>query len=185
MTGMEWLAYLVAVVFCALGALCVFSIIFSIPGAWIMLALAGVIEFCDQFYLPPERQQTFGWWVLGVCLGLVALSEVLEFAAGAAGAKSGGASRRGMIGALIGGIVGAIALTGLIPIPVIGSLIGAMVGSFAGAIIGEVSGEKPKTVGGSMKPAIGATIGRLVGTMGKLMIAIAVWAALSVSAFVP
>jgi Protein of unknown function (DUF456) len=90
MTGMEWLAYLVAVVFCALGALCVFSIIFSIPGAWIMLALAGVIEFCDQFYLPPERQQTFGWWVLGVCLGLVALSEVLEFAAGAAGAKSGG-----------------------------------------------------------------------------------------------
>src|SRR5205823_1852984 len=97
MTGMAWVAYLVAVVFCALGALCVFSNIFSIPGAWIMLALAGIIEFCDQFYLSPEHQQTFGWWVLGVCLGLVALSEVLEFAAGAAGAKSGGASRRGMI----------------------------------------------------------------------------------------
>jgi uncharacterized protein YqgC (DUF456 family) len=182
---MEWLAYVVAVLFCVLGAACVLSIVFSIPGAWIMLALAAVIELFDQLYLPDGRQQTFDWWVLGVCLGLVALSELLEFAAGAAGAKTGGASRRGMIGALIGGIAGAILLTGLVPIPIIGSLIGAMIGSFAGAVIGEVSGQQPKSVGGSMKPALGATIGRLAGTMGKLAIAAGVWAALSVSALVP
>ena len=181
---MEWIAYVVATLVCILGALCGVSIIFSLPGAWIMLGLAAIVEFLDRFYLP-EGSQTFPWWLLGVCVGLVALSELIEFAAGAAGAKQGGASRRGMVGALIGGIVGAILLTGLVPIPVVGSLIGAMVGTFAGAVIAEVSGQQPKTVRGSVKPAIGATIGRLVGTMSKIFIAIAVWIALSAAAFWP
>jgi uncharacterized protein YqgC (DUF456 family) len=182
---MEWIAYVVATLFCILGGLCVVSIIFSLPGAWIMLGLAAIVEFVDRLYLrdSPEGSQTFPWWLLGVCVGLVALSELIEFAAGAAGAKQGGASRRGMVGALIGGIVGAILLTGLVPIPVVGSLVGAMVGTFAGAVIGEVSGQQPKTVRGSVKPAIGATIGRVVGTMSKMFIAIAVWIALSVAAF--
>jgi uncharacterized protein len=180
---MEWIAYVVAAAFCLLGLLSVASIILSLPGTWIMLGIAVIIEWADRFYLPPEHPQTFSWWVLGVCLGLAAIGELLELAAGAAGAKSGGGSKRGMIGALIGGIIGALALTPFIPVPVVGTLIGAVAGTFVGAVIGEVTGAQPMTVRGSVKPAVGATIGRVVGTMGKLGIAIVVWITLSAAAF--
>lgn len=182
---MEWISYVVATVFCLLGLICVVSIILSVPGTWIMLGLALVIEWADRFYLPPERQQTFDWWVLGTCLGLALLGEGLELAAGAAGAKGGGGRRRGMIGALVGGIAGAILLTPFIPVPVIGTLIGGVIGTFAGAVIGEVTGAEPMTVRGSMKPALGATIGRVTGTMGKIIIAVVMWLVLSASAFLP
>lgn len=182
-TSMEWLTYVVAALFFLLGGLCVVSIILSIPGAWIMLALAVIIELCDGLYLPPEHSQTFPWWLLSTCAGLVLASELIELAAGMAGAKAGGSSKRGMWGALIGGMAGAILMTFLLPIPVVGTLIGALVGTFIGAVVGETTGEQAKTMRGSVKPAIGATIGRVVGTMTKIGIAIAVWIALSVWAF--
>jgi uncharacterized protein YqgC (DUF456 family) len=182
---MEWMMCVVATLFCLLGAVCLVSIIFSIPGGWIMLALACIIELCDQFYLAEGRQVTFGWIALGVSAALLGLSELIEFAAGAAGAKRGGAGKRGMVGALIGGILGAILFTIVVIIPVVGSLIGAIVGTFAGAVLGEITGANPKTVRGSVKPAIGATIGRVVGTMSKIGIALGVWIGLSVAAFWP
>jgi uncharacterized protein YqgC (DUF456 family) len=182
---MEWMLYVVAALFCIVGAVCVASIVFSLPGGWIVLGLAVVIEFVDASYLPEGQEQTFGWWVLGASLALLALGEVGEFAAGAAGAKRGGAGKRGMWGALIGGIAGAILFTVFVPIPVVGSLLGAIIGTFAGAIIGETSGAQPKTFSGSVKPAIGATIGRVIGTFGKILIALAVWIGLSVAAFYP
>jgi uncharacterized protein YqgC (DUF456 family) len=180
---MEWLAYVIAVVFVLLGAICVGSIVLSLPGAWIMLALALIIEWADGLYLPAGDSQTWEWWVLITCGGLVLASELIEFAAGAAGARAGGAGRRGMVGALIGGILGAILLTPLIPIPIVGTLIGAVIGTFAGAVLGEVSGQQAKTVRGSMKPALGATVGRVVGTFSKIGVAIVVWIVLSVDAF--
>jgi uncharacterized protein len=188
---MEWLLYIVAGLFSLLGLVAVASIVVSLPGAWIILGLALIVELVDSLYLPSGdggsggATQTFGWWLLGVCAGLALLGEIIEFAAGAAGAKAGGAGKRGMIGALIGGIVGAIGLTILLPIPVVGTLIGALVGTFAGAVIGEVTGEQAKTVKGSVKPAIGATIGRIGGSFAKLCLAFAIWIALSVAAFWP
>jgi uncharacterized protein len=167
---MEWIAYIVAAIFFVLSALCVVSVLIGLPGGWIMLAIALIIEFCDRWYLSPEHQPTFGTRLLIVCAALLLIGEIIETAAGAAGAKRGGASRRGMIGAIIGGMLGAILLTGLIPILFIGTIIGAIVGTFIGAIMGEVTGEKSKTVGRSIKPAIGATIGRVAGSFGKIMI---------------
>src|SRR5882672_1546323 len=145
---MPWIAYLIAAVFCLLGFVCVLSTILSIPGTWIMIGLALLIEVCDSAYLPPEHAQTFGWWVIIACVALALLSEIIELAAGAAGAKRGGGSKRGMIGALIGGIAGAIGFTPFIPIPLLGTLIGALLGTFLGAIIGEVTGAQPKSVKG-------------------------------------
>ena len=52
-------------------------------------ALAAIIEYLDRFYLPADARETFGWWVLGTCLGLALLGEALEFLAGAAGAANG------------------------------------------------------------------------------------------------
>jgi uncharacterized protein YqgC (DUF456 family) len=185
MKAMEWLSYVIAAVFLALGAGCVALIIFSLPGVWMMLGLAAIIEFCDRWYLPPERDQTFGWWVLGVSVGLAAIAEVIDFAAGAEGARRGGASKRGMIGALIGGIAGVFLFTPLFFfVPVIGALLGAILGTFVGAVIGELTAPAA-TMGGTVKPALGATIGRVVGTVSKIGIAIAIWLALSVAAFWP
>ncbi|MHC5023207.1 MAG: DUF456 family protein [Planctomycetota bacterium] len=182
---MEWLAYLVAALFVLLVAACVLLIILQAPGGWILLGLALLIEYLDRFYLPSGDRQTFAWWVLGACAGLLIVGEAIDLLAAAAGAKRGGASRRGMIGSLVGGILGAILLTGLIPIPVLGTLIGAMLGTFAGAVLGEMSGPEQVAVGETMRPALGASIGRAIGTATKLGIGITMWIVLSVAAFWP
>jgi hypothetical protein len=188
---MEWLLYIVAALFLLAGAGCLALILVSLPGTWIMLLLAGLIEYLDRLYLPVEPtggQVTFGWWVLGACIALAAVGETVELLAGAAGAKGGGASRRGMVGALIGGVLGAIVLTPVFFfIPVLGTLVGAVVGTFIGAVVGEMSAEREKarTLRGSLIPATGATIGRVIGTLSKLGIGIAVWLVLSVAAFWP
>jgi uncharacterized protein YqgC (DUF456 family) len=186
---MEWLLYVVAVVFFLLGAACTVLVVVQLPGAWILLGIAGLIEWLDRHYLPEGDQQTFGWWVLGTCLALLTIGEIVEFVAGAAGAKKGGSSRRGMWGALIGGILGAFVfmpLFSIVPLvgTLFGALLGAVLGTFVGAIIGEMTG-KEATIKGSMKPAIGASIGRIIGTTGKVGITIAVWLTLSIAAFWP
>ena len=180
---MEWIAYLAAALFVLLGAVCILLIVLQAPGGWVMLGLALLLEYLDRLYLPADAQQTFAWWVIGACAGLLLVGEVIDLVAAAAGAKRGGASRRGMIGSLIGGILGAILLTGLIPIPVLGTLIGAMVGTFAGAVLGEMSGPQQVAVGQTMRPAIWASIGRAAGTATTLGIGITVWIVLSVAAF--
>ena len=181
---MDWLLYVVATLFFVLGAACVVLVLLQLPGAWIMLALAGLIEWLDRLYLPPDNQQTFGWWVLGASLALLLIGEVVEFIAGVLGAKKAGSSTRGMVGALIGGIVGVFVFTPvLFFIPIFGALVGAVLGTFVGAVLGELTA-KQTTLKGTMKPAFGATVGRVVGTMSKVLIAIAVWLMLTVSAFV-
>lgn len=183
---MDWMLYVVAAVFALVGLGCVVLVMFQLPGAWIMLALAVVIELFDQSYLSDESAITFGWWWLGACAALLGLGELIELVASVVGAKKGGASKRGMWGSLIGGIVGAIGLQGVLPfLPIFGALVGAIIGTFVGAVIGEISGEQPQTIKGSMKPAIGASIGRIVASMSKIGIALVVWIVLCVAAFWP
>lgn len=180
---MAWLSYVVAAIFFLLGAVCLVLVVIQLPGGWILLALAGLIEYLDRFYLPEDDRQTFGFVALGVSVALLAAGEVIEFIAGAAGARKGGSTRAGMWGALIGGIAGVFIFTPLFFfIPLFGAFFGAVLGTFVGAVIGELSAERA-TLGGSMKPALGATIGRVLGTTGKVGIAIAVWLVLTFSAF--
>jgi uncharacterized protein YqgC (DUF456 family) len=171
---MEWLLYVVAAVFFLLGAACTVLVVIQLPGAWILLGIAGLIEWLDRYYLPEGDQQTFGWWVLGMCLALLTIGEIIEFVAGAAGARKGGSSRRGMWVFSIVPFVGTL----------FGALLGAVLGTFVGAIIGEMTGDQA-TIKGSMKPAIGASIGRIIGTTSKVGITIAVWLTLSIAAFWP
>jgi uncharacterized protein YqgC (DUF456 family) len=186
---MDWLQYPVAALFALLGIVCIALVIIQMPGTWIMLALAVLIEFLDRYYLTTPDQQTFGWVVLGICLGLALIGEALEFAASVLGAKHGGASRAGMIGSLIGGVVGALMLAAPFSVvPVIGTiggaLMGAVAGTFIGAVIGEI-GVAQRKVKESARPAFGASVGRVVGTMSKMGIAMALWIVLSVAAFWP
>ena len=87
---MEWLLYVVAACFFVLSAACVVLVVLQLPGGWIMLALAAVIEWLDELYLPAERQPTFPMWLLIVSLGLLLLGELVEFVAAAEGARRGG-----------------------------------------------------------------------------------------------
>lgn len=180
---MSWLSYLIATLFTLVGGLCLITILFSLPGGWLVVVLAAIINLVDQTWHDPALQ-TFDWRLIGACVLLLILGEIIEFAAGAAGAKAGGASRRGMIGALIGGIAGGILGT-FFPVPVVGSLIGALVGTFVGAIWAEITGASGHTLTTSLKPATGATIGRILGTVGKIAISVAVWISLSIAAFWP
>lgn len=185
---MDWILYIVATVFAFVGLGCIILVIFQLPGAWIMWALAVVIELCDKFYLtvePGETPETFGWMWLGITAGLLALGELIEFIASIVGAKKGGASKRGMMGSLIGGILGALVLQVFIPIPIFGALVGAVIGTFIGAVVGEMTGDQPKKVGESIKPAIGAAIGRSVAAISKVGIALVVWIVLVAAAFWP
>jgi uncharacterized protein YqgC (DUF456 family) len=176
---MAWVLYLSGALMFAIGAAAVALVLLGLPGTWLMLMFAAAIEVMDGLYLPEADQQTFSWWILGSCLLLAVLGEVLEFAAGGAGAARTGASKRGMLGAVIGGLIGSIAGApfGLI----LGSFLGGMLGAAIGAIVGELT-QRP-ALSRALRPAAGALAGRAVGTLSKVPCALLMWALLTVSAF--
>lgn len=183
---MDWIQYIVATLFAILGLGCLLLVVIQLPGGWILLVLALLIEWADSLYLSGESTITFGWPILGICAGLLIVGEVIEFLAGVIGAKKGGATRRGMIGSLVGCIVGALVLAGMLPFLLgFGALIGALIGTFAGAVIGEMTGAEARTMRESMKPALGAAVGRAVAAVSKVGITIVVWGALVGFAFWP
>lgn len=182
---MEWLHLLAVFLFAMFGAACIAMVVVGLPGVWMLLGGAVVMELLDWTYRAGDSADvvTFGWLVLG--LGVLAglFGELLEFIAGAMGAKVGGGTKRGMAGAILGGFVGGIALTFVLPVvPVIGTLLGALIGTFIGAVLGEVSAEQAMPVWRSLRPATGATFGRVLGTVAKVGIAMVVWLVLLVAA---
>jgi hypothetical protein len=58
-----------------------------------------------------------------------------------------------------------------------------LLGTFAGALIAERSSDEPPDTQAQLKAAGGATVGRLLGTVSKAMIAATVWVVLCVGAF--
>ena len=166
--------------FVLFACLCVLVTMIGLPGTWTMLTAAFVLELCDSFW---GGDVTWGWIILGICLGLCVVGELLELLTGALGVKVGGGSRRGMFGAIIGGIFGGILLTPFIPIPIIGTLAGAVLGTFCGAVIGELTHEEPDQTSNIAKSATGATVGRVVGIFAKTGIAIVCWCILAITPF--
>lgn len=175
------IAIAVGVLFCLAGLACLALAILGMPGVWILIALAVGIDLIDGWWLEAPQRPTFSIGVLVAAVLLAAAGELVEFLASAVGASRGGASRRGIVGSLLGALLGALAGTLLIPVPVVGTLAGAVAGSFLGAVLGEIAAGR--TARGSIRPATGAAIGRVLGTLGKLPFAISVWAVLSVAAF--
>ncbi len=180
---MAWIPYLVAFLFLFFGGICVLLVALQLPGTWTLLGLALVIELGDSLYLTAGQAETFGWEVLILCLILALLGEVIEFIAGAVGVKKGGGTKRGVVGSLAGGIVGFFLFAPLFAfLPLFGPLLGALLGTFVGAFLGELSAPRSRAED-ALKPAAWATLGRVVGTTGKVGIAMAMWIALSFSAF--
>jgi uncharacterized protein YqgC (DUF456 family) len=164
---------------------CWFANVFTIPGNWLIVGLAALFAF----FLPADEYgRGFGWVTVGILAVIAAFGEVIEFAAGAAGAAKHGASRRAMLLSIAGAAVGSVAGAAIgIPVPIIGPLIAAVgggaVGAFAGAYIGEVW--KGKLHADRTAVSTGALLGRLFGTIGKLGAGAVMVAVLAVMTFMP
>ena len=171
----------IGIFFTLTAALCALATLLGLPGIWMMIILAGIIDLLDVMVF--DQEISFGWISLLIAILLAALGEFLEFLAGAAGAKAGGANRRGIVGALFGGFFGGILGTFFIPIPLVGTFVGAAIGAGLGAFLGEIT-KSGATISGSLKPAGGAAAGRVAGTLSKTVIAAVTWIALSIAAFV-
>jgi hypothetical protein len=179
---MEWQPYVAAALFALLGAGCVAVIPVGLPGTWLLIGLAALLEWTDGAFLPGPEPVTFGWGLLLGC-GVVGLAgEALEFAAGALGTRFGGGTRSGMWGALVGGLLGGLLGTVWLPIPLVGTLVGALVGTFVGAFMGERRAVDSAGHARSFKAALGATLGRLAGTVGKTLLAGLIWLVLVAAA---
>ncbi|HIE85220.1 MAG TPA: DUF456 domain-containing protein, partial [Dehalococcoidia bacterium] len=86
------------------------------------------------------------------------------------------------VGAATGGAIGAGIGSAIFPL--VGTLIGAVIGTFTGAVIGELSHKDPASVGELAKSATGATVGRILGVLGKTGVAAVCWCILVVTPFV-
>ena len=135
---MAWIDLLLAVLFMVIGSGCTVIVLIGLPGTWLMIALAFGLSLTQRLWAPSGSEWLVPWWVFLIGIVIAIIGEVLEFMAGALGAKKGGASKQGMLGALIGGFAGTLIGTFVIPIPIVGSLIGAIIGCGIGAIIGEL-----------------------------------------------
>lgn len=160
---MHWLYYLILILILLSGWI---LNLFLLPGLWLMVAAAAGYAWI-----------TSGWY-LGVkslifLLALAVLAEVAEFAAGSAGAKKAGGTRRAMAGAIVGALAGGLLFTGLVPIPILGTLVGVCLGAFLGA--GSIELAIRRELWHSTKVGLGAAQGRLMGILVKLLIGLAMF----------
>ena len=139
--GVAWLITICLLVAGALGCL-----VPVLPGQLILLiAAAG-----HRLMLGPDSG--LRWWSFVVLGALMAVSQTLEIASGAAGAKWFGGTRWGAAGALLGTLVGLFFMP-----------FGLLVGPLLGAILFELALARKET-----KPAVISGVGSVVGTLAGM-----------------
>lgn len=120
----------------------------AIPGAPLLFAGLLVAAWAEDFV-------HVGSGTLIVLGTLAVLTYVLDFVASALGARRFGASGRAIVGATLGAVVG-----------IFFGIPGIVLGPFIGAVIGELSVRRD--LPGATRAGIGAFIGLVVATAGKL-----------------
>jgi len=128
------------------------TILPALPGNILIFAGTLVYGICTGF-----EKVTF--WVLAALAGISIGAQVLDYAAGAYGAKRFGATKYGMWGAIIGGVVGLLIL----------NIAGLVLGLFLGGVIPEllVAGRSLK---GALSTGWGSLLGFLGGTLMKFIL---------------
>lgn len=144
------------------------------PGLWLIIVAALLCQWW-------KGGDLYSWTTLGIAVAMGVAAELFEIAASAVGAAKAGGTRRGAIGSVIGAIMGAI--LGSPFLPPVGVIAGGAVGAGLGALIAERHGGR-RTWGESAKVGGGAAAGRLVATIFKAAMAVAVGVVLCVGAFV-
>ena len=102
--------------------------------------------------------ETIGWVTVGILALLAVVAWVVDFVAGAVGARYLGASSRAFWGATIGAVVG-----------IFFGIVGMLLGPFVGAVLGEFSGGSDMVQSG--RAGFGAWVGMVLATAVKLAIA--------------
>jgi uncharacterized protein YqgC (DUF456 family) len=145
------------------------STLVMLPGNWFIVLATALFAF----FVRPDDIHGVSWWCVVGLVVLAAIGEAIEFAAGAAGAAKHGGSRRGMLlaiaGAIGGSLLGATLGSG---VPILGTILGAVAGGCVGAFGGAYLGETWKGRTGEERMAVSnaALVGRLFGTVGKLIV---------------
>lgn len=147
-----------------LGIACLLGLLLTalqMPGIWLIVAAAAGYGWHEQF-----RQFTPAF--VGLLAGLAVAAELCDFLPSLMLARRAGASSRAAWFGLIGGIVGMFALS--LPLPIIGTVAGGVIGCFAGAVIGELS--LHDNVDRAARVGFAAAVGRVVGLVAKLSVAV-------------
>jgi uncharacterized protein YqgC (DUF456 family) len=129
------------------------SVLPGLPGSPLILLGVLIYAWYTEF-------QVITWTLLLGLIALAILSHFLDFFASVLGVKKLGGSRWGMVGALMGGIIGIFA----------GGIFGLFVGPFLGAFLLELI--KTENLRVSLRSGAGTILGFILGTVGKLIIAI-------------
>jgi len=153
------IALVVALVAMLLG--CIGSFLPLLPGTPIVLVAA----IAHKLIMNPR---SVGWFALTILVGMTIFSLVLDYLASMYGAKRLGATRKGMIGAIVGLIVGLFF-----------NLPGILLGPFIGAGLFEMMGGRAWKP--AMKAGAGATLGMFAGAVGKLICCIIMTAVFTLS----
>jgi len=138
-----------------------FAIFFGLPGTWLILLTSFLYGYAGHF-------EKIGLPLLSVLTGIVVVAEVLEYLLGMTGARRFGASRMGALASIAGGIIGAIVCAPLFF--GVGALFGLFGGAFLGAFLYEWVARRD--LEHSVRSGIGALLGRISGTMVKLLAAL-------------
>lgn len=136
----------------------------------VLPALPGVILiFCGLLLAAwAEGFQYVGAGTLAILGALALLAWLLDWAAGALGAKRFGASRQAILGAALGALVG-----------IFFALPGLLLGPFLGAVVGELVARRSLAQAG--RAGLGAWLGLLLGLAAKLALSVSM---IAVFAFV-
>lgn len=177
-----WVYYPSALLFVGLCVLAWFTSVFTLPGNWFVVALAAGFAWL----FPEDAGRGIGWIAVVAAAVFALAGEVIEFAAGAAGAAKQGASKRAVVLSLVGAIVGSVAgvMVGT-PVPIVGSFVMAILGGAGGAFAGAYLGEmwKGREEDARVAAGQGAFVGKIWGTLGKLACGAVGVAIVAVSAF--
>jgi uncharacterized protein YqgC (DUF456 family) len=168
-------------------AIGVLAVLFQLPGTWLMLFATAIAAWLLR------HDATLGWWSLGTLLALALLGEVIETASGAVGSRRAGGTRKGawlsvpaaIAGAAIGASLAgslALALIWIVPAWLLIVLAGGLVGAAAGAMLGDRLEGRPWA--DARRTGVGAALGRLWGTVGKLGVAALMYIVIVASIFV-
>lgn len=123
----------------------------AMPGPPLLLAGFVVAAWAEDF-------RYVGWPTLAFLTLLTVVAYLVDFIAGALGARHFGASSRAAVGAAIGAVVGLLF-----------GLPGILLGPLVGAVLGELT--EHDDLHRASRAGIGATVGFLLGTAVKMAIA--------------
>lgn len=147
-TVLIWIAAVVLVVLGVVG-----TVLPALPGPALILGGLVLLAWADGFV-------RVGGGIITILAGLTVGTYAVDLAATAFGAKRFGASRRAIVGAVVGTVAG-----------IFFGLPGLIVGPFLGAVLAEYTVRRNFQQAG--RAGLGAWIGMVVGTAAKLALVFA------------